>query len=208
VVGGDAQANTTFAATTDQANIFGPGFGAYTTYINGGFSVDGLVKNDWFRLTETSPSSSVNLNNFNVAGNVQYKFDVLKASFIEPTGGVVYTNTAYGSGAAALGLVNGYVTRLQTGARFGTAWDWNNIHFEPYLLALIYDNVTVTGTALQNIGVQGITVPTDQGLVRGEFDLQLLADFGHGWSAFTQGDVRFGEGLLAGAIKIGARKQW
>ena len=206
LVGGDAQADTTFAATTNQANIFGPGFGAYATYINGGFSVDALVKNDWFRLTESSPSSSVNLNNFNVAGNIQYKFDVLKTSFIEPTGGFVYTDTAYGSGAAALELQNGNVTRLQAGARFGTDWDWNNIHFTPNLLALVYDNVIVTGTALQNLGVPGI--PSDEGLIRGEFDLELQADFGHGYSAFALGDVQFGEGLVAGTVKIGARKQW
>ena len=208
LVGGDAQADTTFAATNNQANIFGPGFGAYATYINGGFSVDALVKNDWFRLTESSPSNSVNLNNFNVAGNIQYKFDVLKTSFIEPTGGFVYTDTAYGSGAAALQLQNGNVTRLQAGARFGTDWDWNNIHFTPNLLALVYDNVIVTGTALQNIGVAGVTVPSDEGLIRGEFDLELQADFGHGYSAFALGDVRFGEGLVAETVKIGARKQW
>ena len=199
LVGGDAQANTTFAATTNQANIFGPGFGAYATYINGGFSVDSLVKNDWFRLTESSPSSSVNLNNFNVAGNIQYKFDVLKTSFIEPTGGFVYTDTAYGSGAAALELQNGNVTRLQAGARFGTDWDWNNIHFTPNLLALVYDNVIVTGTALQNLGVPGI--PSDEGLIRGEFDLELQADFGHGYSAFALGDVRLAKAFSPGRSK-------
>jgi len=133
---------------------------------------------------------------------------MLKDSFIEPTAGFVYTNTTYGSGAAALGVQNGYVTRLQTGARFGTAWDWNNIRFEPTLLALVYDNVLVTGTALQNIGAGGVSVPSDLGQIRGEFDLELLADFGHGFSSFALADVRFGEGLVAGTLKVGVRKQW
>jgi hypothetical protein len=209
IVGGDSRANVTFAANDMRVNLNGPGLGLYGTYIAGGFSIDSVVKGDWFNMTEVDPvagvSNSVNLQNFNVAGNVQYKFDVAKGSFIEPTAGATYTRTTYGSGAAALNLEDGHVVRLQSGARFGTAWDWNNIHLEPTLLAVVYSDVIITGTAVQNIG---IVAPNDQGLVRGEFDLEMHADFGQGISAFAQGDVRFGQGLLGEALKVGARKQW
>jgi hypothetical protein len=73
------------------------------------------------------------------------------------------------------------------------------------VLALVYSDVTVTGTVLQNVGV---AAPTDEGLVGGEIDLDQHADFGNGLSAFTRGETRFGEGLVEGAIKVGARKQW
>jgi outer membrane autotransporter protein len=211
IVGSYSQVNMKFDATNDNnmPNLNGPGIGLYGMYINGGFSVDTIVKGDWFNLSEFNQfdvPTSINLQNFNAAGNVQYKFWLpVKDSFIEPTAGIVYTRSQYGSGASALGLEDGYVLRLQSGARFGTAWDWNNIHFEPTFLALIYSDVTVTGTALQNID---IAAPTDEGLVRGEIDLDLHADFGHGISAYTRGEVRFGEGLLGGGIKVGARKQW
>jgi hypothetical protein len=72
------------------------------------------------------------------------------------------------------------------------------------VLALVYSDVTVTGTVLQNVGV---AAPTDEGLVGGEIDLDQHADFGNGLSALTRGEIRFGEGLVEGAIKVGARKQ-
>jgi outer membrane autotransporter protein len=210
IVGGDSQVNMKFDTMNMRVNLEGPGIGVYGMYVIGGFSADALVKEDWYSLSELDPSesmsTSVNLQNFSAAGNVQYKFwGTVKGTFIEPTAGFVYTNSEYGSQPTGLGLEDGHVLRLQSGARFGSAWDWNNIHFEPTLLALVYSDVTVTGTALQNIGV---AAPTDEGLVRGEIDLELHADFGDGLSAFTRGETRFGEGLVEGAIKIGARKQW
>ena len=214
LVGGYTQASVHYDAGTTKATLSGPGFGGYWTYINGGFSTDGVVKNDWFHLTDdvfqtvfqTGQSSSANVQNFSVTGNAQYKFAVLTNSFIEPTAGFVYTQTSYSDVPATLDtLVNGHTTRVQGGARFGTAWDYNGIHFEPTLLGLVYDNVQVTGTPLQSIGV---VVPTDEGKVRGEFDGVLNADFGKGFSGFAEGDVRFGDNLLGGTVKVGLRKQW
>jgi hypothetical protein len=208
LVGGYTQALVHFD-TGLGANLTGPGFGGYWTYINGGFSMDGVVKNDWFHLNEDatidSPSSSARIQNFSVTGNAQYKFAVLTNSFIEPTAGFVYTQTTFSDVPSTLDLVNGHTTRVQGGARFGTAWDYNGIHFEPTLLGLVYDNVQVTGTPLQSIGV---VVPTDEGKVRGEFDGVLNADFGKGFSGFAEGDVRFGDNLLGGTVKVGLRKQW
>ena len=33
--------------------------------------------------------------------------------------------------------------RVQAGARFATQWDWNNIHLQPTVLALAYDDVAM-----------------------------------------------------------------
>jgi hypothetical protein len=145
------------------------------------------------------------VQNFSVTGNAQYKFAVLTNSFIEPTAGFGYTQTTFSDVPVTLDLVNGHTTRVQGGARFGTAWDYNGIHFEPTLLGLAYSDVQITGTPLQSIGV---VVPTDEGKVRGEFDLTLNVDFGSGFSGFAEGDVRFGDNLVGAAIKGGLRKQW
>jgi hypothetical protein len=167
------------------------------------------VKNDWFHLTDddltNGVSSSARVQNFSVTGNAQYKFAVLTNSFIEPTVGFGYTQTSFSDVPVTLDLVNGHTTRVQGGARFGTAWDYNGIHFEPTLLGLVYDDVQITGTPLQTINV---VAPTEEGKVRGEFDLVLNADFGKGFSGFAEGDVRFGDDLLGGTVKAGLRKQW
>jgi hypothetical protein len=209
LVGGDTKAIVHFDSGIAGANLSGPGFGGYWTYINGGFSMDGVVKNDWFHFTEdsltTGMSSSARIQNFNATANAQYKFAVLTNSFIEPTAGVSYTQTTFSDVPSTLDLVNGHTTRVQGGARFGTAWDYSGIHFEPTLLGLAYSDVQITGTPLQTLGVP---VPTDEGKVRGEFNLTLNADFGSGFSGFAEGDVRFGDNLVGGAIKGGLRKQW
>ena len=209
LVGGDTQASVHFDSGTARANLSGPGFGGYWTYINGGFSMDGIVKNDWFHLTDddltNGVSSSARVQNFSVTGNAQYKFAVLTNSFIEPTAGFGYTQTTFSDIPSTLDLVNGHTTRVQGGARFGTAWDYSGIHFQPTLLGLAYSDVQITGTPLQTLGV---AVPTDEGKVRGEFDLTLNADFGSGFSGFAEGDVRFGDNLVGAAIKGGLRKQW
>ena len=210
IVGGLTEANVTYDTSSIRVSLNGPGFGFYGTYLNGGFSVNSVVKGDWFSLSEnevTMGVSSVSLQNISVAGNVQYKFSLANNWFIEPTAGFTYTNSQYGSGAEALSLEDGYLVRLQTGARFGTEWNWNNMQFGSRMLLLAYDNVEQTGTALQNIGA-GIVAPTDVGLVRGEVDAELNADFGKGFSALLRGELRFGEDLVGGAIKVGVRQQW
>lgn len=209
IVGGQTVAHQTYSASDMRVRLDGPGLGIYSTYINGGFSADAIIKNDWYSLSENQPSigvsNSVDLRNFNVAGNLQYKFPLAHNDFIEPTAGFTYTNTQYSSGAATLGLEPGHLVRLQAGVRFGAGWDWNNIQFGSTLLFLAYDNVQQTGTALTNIGVAS---PSDVGLIRGEVDAEINANFGNGFSGLMRGEVRFGDNLIGGAIKIGARKQW
>ena len=181
----------------------------YSTYVNGGFSANAIIKIDWYSLSEKSAeagvSSSVDLRNFNVAGDLQYKFFLKNNDFIEPTAGFTYTKTQYSTGAELLGLEDGHLVRLQAGVRFGASWDWNNIQFGSTLLFLAYGNVQESGTALTNIG---LATPSDVGLVRGELDAEINADFGNGFSGLLRGEVRAGDNMFGGGIKIGARKQW
>ena len=47
-------------------------------------------------------AGSVNLLNSTVVGNLNYRFDLYPNFWIEPTVGVQYTNSSYGSGAPSL----------------------------------------------------------------------------------------------------------
>ena len=209
IVGGELIAHQTYSASDMRVHLNGPGLGVYSTYINGGFSANAIIKIDWYSLSEKSAaagvSSSVDLRNFNVAGDLQYKFFLKNNDFIEPTAGFTYTKTQYSTGAELLGLEDGHLVRLQAGVRFGASWDWNNIQFGSTLLFLAYGNVQETGTALTNIG---LATPSDVGLVRGELDAEINADFGNGFSGLLRGEVRAGDNMFGGGIKIGARKQW
>ncbi len=199
----------TFDSFLTRARVYGPGVGLYGTYLSGGFSTDMTVKGDFFDLNETDTSvglaDRVGLSNLTVSQNVQYKWDLQHNSFVEPTAGYTYNRVSFGGDAAVLGLTSGDVVRLQGGARVGTTFDWLGVQFEPYVLGLVYDNVVETGTPLSTLGVTGLT---DEGLLRGQFDVDLDMDFGHGWTSFVRGEVSFGEYLLAGSFFAGARKQW
>jgi hypothetical protein len=197
-------------------DINGPGVGAYGTYLKGPFSVDMTAKVDFFHISEnaTSINNSVTLNNYSVAGNTQYKFDITKASFFEPTVGFAYTNSQYGAAAVPGvnngGFTNGYDWRVQGGVRLSNSYDWNNVHFTPNIEAIAYSDVKITGTTLQNVGsiAAPIVAPSDEGKVRWEIDGVYDMDYGHGFSSYVRGEIRFGEDLFAYAIKGGLRYQW
>ena len=156
-------------------------------------------------------AGSVNLLNSTVVGNLNYRFDLYPNFWIEPTVGVQYTNSSYGSGATQLGLADGNLVRVQGGARFGTS-------------TLLGDRVlmttTLTGLAYNDVVVQGGFVPVnafngnnllvqaDQGLMRGEGILALNFDFGNGWSSLVLGDVYGGAHLFGAGGKAAVRYQW
>ena len=160
-----------------RATVSGPTAGAYATYFSAGFSSDVTVKFDFLTLNETfndllattahirSPprigvppfisfagAGSVNLLNSTVVGNLNYRFDLYPNFWIEPTVGVQYTNSSYGSGAAQLGLADGNLVRVQGGARFGTSTLLGNG---------VLMTTTLTGLAYNDVVVQGGFVPVN-----------------------------------------------
>jgi hypothetical protein len=217
-----------------RATVSGPTVGGYATYFNGGFSTDFTAKFDFLTVNETfndllattgpatgdaSPpgfisfagTGSVSLLNSTVVGNFNYRFDLYPNFWIEPTVGVQYTKSSYGSGAFQLGLADGNLVRVQGGARFGTSTLISNgVVMTTTLTGLAYNDVVVQGGFVPVNAFQGgnLLVQADQGLMRGEGILALNFDFGSGWSSLVQGDVYGGAHLFGAGGKAGVRYQW
>jgi hypothetical protein len=214
-----------------RATLSGPTAGLYGTYFNAGFSSDVAVKFDFLTLNETfndllattgsggpppefipfAGAGSVSLLNSTVVGNLNYRFDLYPNFWIEPTIGVQYTNSSYGSGAAQLGLADGYLVRVQGGARFGTSnLISNGVLMTTTLTGLAYNDVVVQGGIVALNAFQGnnLLVQADQGLMRGQGILALNFDFGNGWSSLVQGDVYGGAHLFGVGGKAGIRYKW
>jgi Autotransporter beta-domain len=219
-----------------RATVSGPMAGLYATYFNAGFSSDLTVKFDFFTLDQTfndllastgavgaatgfrvppfipfAGAGSVSLLNSTVFGNLNYRFDLYPNFWIEPTIGVGYTNSSYGSGAAQLGLADGNLVRVQGGARFGTSTLMSNrVLMTTTLTGLAYNDVLVQGGFIPVGTFQGnnLLVQADQGLMRGQGILVLNFDFGDGMSSFVQGDVYGGAHLFGGGGRAGLRYQW
>lgn len=210
------------------ADLAGPSVGVYTSYFNGPFSADLTAKFDFLGLDETfsdtlafagnfvgkvarSGAGSTSLTNSSILGNLNYRFPMGPAFWIEPTIGFQYTATGYAANAARLGLDDGQLFRIQGGARFGFDRVLQGMLVTTTLTALAYDDVMVKGGFVPGLSAFGnatLIGRQDQGKLRGEGILAFNLDFGNGVSALVQGDIEGGEGLFAVGGRVGLRYQW
>jgi len=197
---------TTHNADGSEARVDGPGTGVYAIYVNGGFSTDITWKSDFLTVAASTLPTSVGLDNYVTAWNIQQKFE-WGSSWFEPTAGVTYTRSIWNAGGHAQGFTDGRAWRLQAGARVGTSWDaGGGIKLEPTLTALAYDDVKIEGETL-SVAFAPLA-PTDQDKVFGLFNAKLNADYGYGLSAYVEGEVRGRTGVLGTAVRAGIRKSF
>ena len=201
--------------------VSGPSVGGYYTYFNGPFSTDTTLKADFLSISESftevlafnagfgtglvTGAGSANVTNFVAASNYQYRFPMSATVWVEPTVGYRYTNSNYDSGAAALGLQDGYDWRVQGGARLGIESLWNSVHVTTTITGLAYSDVKIVGGPIASGSFAGTILPSDQGKVRGEGIFLANFDYGRGFSTFVQAEVRGGSGLIGGGGRVGAR---
>ncbi len=180
-------------------------------------------------LTQNAPQNALvagqgktSLVNHSLVANINYRVPLWDSFWIEPTAGIQARWTDYSSSASALGLANGHLLRVQGGARLGWEFEYAGMRITPILTGLAYSDVTVTGgfvdfapngafgATTSQIGVAGSSVINirQQGLLRGQGILTVVADLGSGWTAFVQGDVRGGKDLFGAGGKGGIRYQW
>jgi hypothetical protein len=209
-----SRVSTNFGLT---GTMEGWGAGGYWVTAKGPWSADVIGKVDFYDFAPSSPNvlpggvpSSIYLTSYSAAGDLNYRFDVNFASFIEPTFGMSYVHTD--SDMHVLGIIHGDVVRVQGGARFGTTWFWNYVTVLATLKTLAYSNVSVTGVNVSSIAPAGLgpsfTTSTDQGKLRGEVEGSLNFQLGYGYSTLVLGSVRFGSEYLAAGGKVGLRKEF
>ena len=229
---GSAAAQIGPGSGTLSGHLSGPSVGAYATYFLNGFSTDLTLKVDFLHLNETftdalafnpvggnpvgtivnAGTGSTNLINYGIVWNVQQKIFLSNVSWIEPTAGLKYYIADYDSDAAALGLADGHVLRLQAGARLGTQFFWNNVLVTPVLTGLAYGDATVSGLAVTDaafIGAAGgVASAATEGKVRGQGIGAVKFDYGNGLSSFVQADVRGGSDYFGYGGRAGVRFVW
>jgi hypothetical protein len=209
--------------STMKAALSGPSTGVYTSYFNGDFSMDLALKVEFFNLNisfndllgfQSAPgfppttvpfsnSGSTSVNNYITIGNVNYRFPLSRNVWTEPTAGIEYVRSNYASDAELLGLADGSLLRLQAGERFGVDSSWDAVRMTTVLTGLLYDNVVVSGSALQN--APNPLILADQGKLRAEGILTLNFYRGTNLSYLLQANLWGGEGLFAVGGMMGLR---
>jgi hypothetical protein len=187
---GDVQANIR-NGDGSTAHVDGPSLGAYTAYVNGAFSADGTFKTDFFDLSDAASLGVIiplRLNNYVAAGNVNYKQD-FGSWWVQPTAGAIYTRTVWDQASKSLGMDDGTDVRVQGGARLGSSFDWQGVHYSETLTLLAYDDVVISGGTLAV--ATGIPMaPTDEGKIFGQAIGRLDAQLTSNWSVNVEGELR------------------
>jgi hypothetical protein len=195
------------------AGITGPSAGSYAIYINGAFSADGTFKADVLNISQAAASGFVTplgVVNYTLAGDVNYKID-MKNWWFEPTVGVSDVLSNWNNAAQAVGLADGYDLRLQGGSRFGTTFNLGPASVEATLLALVYDDVIITGGTLPEAAAGTLLVPSDVGYPVGQGIGKLNFDWSSaikGFSTYVEAELRGREGVIGVAGRLGARYAW
>jgi hypothetical protein len=224
---------TASGSSLTSAHINGPSIGGYLSYFSGPFSNDFLIKDDFLSLNETdsqllgfgacscfpsgavafvSPqfgSGSTNLNQGTVSDDVSYKIPWSGWMWIAPTAGLRYINSTYSSSAQALGLDDGYIFRVQGGAKVGIDSLFNNVHVTTVITGLAFNDVIVHGNNIQGGSFgQDAAILNDQGRMQGEGIATVNLDFGRGVSASVEGDIYGARGIFGAGGKATLRMLW
>jgi hypothetical protein len=194
------------------AKITGSSIGAYAVWVNGATSLDTTFKTDFLDIDQTAggATTTLGLNNYTWAGNVNYKVE-MPGWWFEPTLGVSDTVTIWNSASSALGLTDGNAVRIQGGSRFGTTFDWGRTPVDATLTGLLYDDVSITGGTLSTAVAGTSLVPTDEGKVFGQVIGKLNFDWGKdikGLSSYIETEIRGRSGVIGTAARLGVRYAW
>jgi hypothetical protein len=208
LLSGDTSAGVD-TALGNSAHISGPSVGAYGVYVNGGFSTDLTFKADFFGVDQTQiggATTSFGVDNYTIAFNLNNKYTLNSAWWVEPTVGFLHTNTLWNDAAHNLGMTDGDSWRVQGGARLGWSSLWNTMRVDGTLTALAYDDVSIRGGTIATITAP--LVPTDEGKVFGQLIGKLNFDHGNGLSSYVESEVRGRDGVFGAGGRIGLRYRW
>jgi hypothetical protein len=195
-------------------DIAGAMLGLYGSYFHRGFAIDVLGKVDIFDFdqsvdsqcgTTIATAGSTSLTDWLIASNI-YSRHGPRHFWLEPTAGIRYVRSDFGSGATTLGVADGESLRLQAGVRVGSDWvGYDRRFWTVSFLAALYSDVLVDGFT---IGGGTVVLETDEGKLRALGQLRVKTTTQHGVSYYGQAEVRGGEDYFGVAGKVGVRYDW
>ena len=202
---GDNVAGGIPARTQD---IDGAMLGVYGSYFHRGFAIDLLAKVDIFDFDQrvhlvarlhnvVATTGSTSLTNYLVASNIYLRHGS-GHFWLEPTAGIRYVSSDFGSARPILGVADGEALRLQAGVRVGSDWVGHDRRlWSVSFLAALYSDVLVSGfTAAGRVESHGVVLEDDEGKVRALGQLRVKATTMHGAFVLRPGRGARRRGLL------------
>lgn len=225
---GGADASTVNFASGTKVTFQGGDVGAYATFLNRGFFVDGLAMGNWMTMDYTSGAALNALGaNLGVSTEMQqwggridtgYRFQ-FNPWFFEPqlAAEVVHTGfdqaLQFPSVDAIVNINDDTSVRGWLGGRVGTNWVWNGWRFEPSIFGGVWQTFLGTNAAiLQTTGFPSFVLDlTDPNADKTLGEIGGMVNFyqiGNNVSAFVKGDYRWASEYTSGSVEGGVRYQW
>ena len=202
-----------FTATGDSWNYKGGTVGAYATYLNGGFYLDGLLKADFLNvdINDNHGNASTNATNIGVRLDTGYRF-ATGWGFIEPQASLQWVHTQMDSLSLFGGDVsfdNGSSGRARIGVRVGTDMQMNGMTVTPDLTLSVWNHFGSSNSV--GIDFPGSAFSTSDSTGNGTFGevgAGVSVASANNWSGVVRGSYRFGDGLSAGSLGAALRYSW
>lgn len=222
VLGGYVTSDVTFDASPTSANYSGGTVGAYATYLNQNWFIDGLFKADFLSMDYKAPTlgalaangQSANVTNVGFTLDTGYRYKLAGGGFFEPIATLSYVSTSIDNlpllAATEADFGSNDSLRLGVGARIGGAlYNTSSLAVEANLNArLWYEFLADNTVALVNPGAP-LTLDDDFsgafGEIGGGFNVFAKDS---GWNGFTNASFKFADGYIAGSARGGVRYQW
>ena len=217
VMAGYVTSTLDFTATGDSWTYKGGTVGAYATYINGGFYLDGLVKADFLNVDindgqgAIGDKASTNATNIGVRLDTGYRVG-MGWGFIEPQASLQWVHTNMDSVSIFGGAVdfqNGSSGRAKIGVRVGTDLQMNGLTVTPDLTLSVWNHFGSTNSV--NIDFPGNAFSATDSAGNGTFGevgVGVNVASANNWSGVVRGSVRFGDHYSAGSIGASVRYGW
>ena len=217
VMGGYVASNLDFKATGDSWNYKGGTVGAYATYLNGGFYLDGLVKADFLNVDINDSQGAINGKASTNATNIGARLDAgyrvaMGWGFIEPQASLEWVHTTMDSVSifgGNVGFQNGDSGRARIGVRIGTDMQMNGMTVSPDLTLSVWNHFGSDNAV--NIDFPGNAFSATDSAGNGTFGevgVGVNIASSRNWSGVVRGSVRFGDHYSAGSVGAAVRYGW
>lgn len=222
VMGGYINSTLDFNELGTSADYTGGSVGAYATYLNGGFFIDGLFKADFLSLDYSAPSlakfgyvgQSSDVTSLGVVIDTGYRFAWGASAWFEPVATFTYVNSSIDNLTLLPGtwaeFQDGDSVRGAIGARVGgKMYDAATYWVEASATGrLWYEFAGDNNALIYNPGLPFMANDTFDGAF-GEFTGSFnWFSKENGLNGFVNGRIFFNDAYTAGSAVLGVRYQW
>ncbi|WP_421694429.1 autotransporter domain-containing protein [Aestuariivirga sp.] len=220
IMGGYSGSNLDFDKSSTSADYSALSVGIYTTYLNGGFFIDGTLKGDFGTMDydsnlgggfkESQDSSFTSLGGVVDTG---YRIGLGTSAFFEPKATLAYVSTNMDNMNVVGTKVNfddGESLQGRLGARLGASIAGGSVKSELYLEGSVWNDFMGDYTA--HLGSNTYSPKTDLDLGGAYGEVAIGANFfgvDSAWNGFVNGSVQFGQDDFLGyGGNLGVRYNW